>query len=84
MRHGSRLEQLPLGEGAQLKAVDQARQALGSIILGKDPEISLALAWLCPQRSPADRGPARIGQDHTGAVACQRPWPELPAHSVHQ
>ena len=46
MRRGSTLEQLPLGADAQIAAVDQARQSLGRIILGKDPEISLALACL--------------------------------------
>jgi len=46
MRRGSTLEQLPLGADAQIAAVDQARHSLGRIILGKDPEISLALACL--------------------------------------
>jgi len=46
MRRGSTLEQLPLGADAQIAAVDQARRSLGRIILGKDPEIALALACL--------------------------------------
>ena len=46
MQRGSTLEQLPLGADAQRAAVDKAQQALGSIILGKDQEISLALACL--------------------------------------
>jgi MoxR-like ATPase len=46
MQRGSTLEQLPLGADAQRAAVDQARQSLGSIILGKDREISLALGCL--------------------------------------
>lgn len=46
MQRGSTLETLPLGGDAQRAAVDQARQSLGSIILGKDQEISLALACL--------------------------------------
>jgi len=46
MRRGSTLEQLPLGADAQIAAVDRARQSLGRIILGKNPEISLALACL--------------------------------------
>lgn len=46
MQRGSTLEQLPLGADAQRAAVDKARQSLGSIILGKDREISLALACL--------------------------------------
>ena len=40
------MEQLPLGADAQRAAVDQARQSLGGIILGKDREISLALGCL--------------------------------------
>ncbi len=46
MQRGSTLEQLPMGADAQKAAVDQARQSLGSIILGKDREISLALGCL--------------------------------------
>jgi len=46
MQRGSTLEQLPLGADAQRAAVDKAQQALGSIILGKDQKISLALACL--------------------------------------
>ncbi len=46
MQRGSTLEQLPLGVDAQRAAVEKAQQALGSIILGKDQEISLALACL--------------------------------------
>ena len=46
MQRTSTLEQLPLGADGQLNTVDQARQSLGGIILGKNPEISLALACL--------------------------------------
>jgi len=46
MQRGSTLEQLPLGVDAQRAAVEKAQQALGGIILGKDQEISLALACL--------------------------------------
>ena len=46
MQRSSTLETLPLGADAQRTAVDKARQALGGIILGKNPEISLALACL--------------------------------------
>ena len=46
MQRGSTLEQLPLGADAQRAAVEKAQQALGTIILGKDQEISLALACL--------------------------------------
>ncbi len=46
MQRGSTLEQLPLGADAELAVVDKARQSLGGIILGKDREISLALACL--------------------------------------
>jgi len=46
MQRGSTLEQLPLGANAQRSAVDQAQQALGNIILGKNREISLALTCL--------------------------------------
>ncbi|MDX1404382.1 MAG: AAA family ATPase [Woeseiaceae bacterium] len=42
----STLETLPLGADAQHAAVDDARKSLGGIVLGKDPEISLALACL--------------------------------------
>ena len=46
MQRGSTLETLPLGADAQRAAVDNARQSLGGIILGKNEEISLALACL--------------------------------------
>jgi MoxR-like ATPase len=46
MQRGSTLESLPLGADAQRAAVDKARQSLGGIVLGKDNEISLALACL--------------------------------------
>ena len=46
MQRGSTLEQLPLGADALRAAVEKAQQALGRIILGKDQEISLALACL--------------------------------------
>lgn len=46
MQRGSTLEQLPLGADALRAAVEKAQQALGSIILGKDQEIALALACL--------------------------------------
>ncbi len=46
MQRGSTLEQLPLGADAERAVVDKARQLLGGIILGKDREISLALACL--------------------------------------
>jgi len=46
MQRGSTLEQLPLGADGQRAAVDKARRSLGSIVLGKDQEISLALACL--------------------------------------
>jgi MoxR-like ATPase len=46
MRGGSNLEQLPIGTDANIEIVDKARQSLGTIILGKNAEISLALACL--------------------------------------
>jgi MoxR-like ATPase len=46
MQRGNTLEQLPLGADKQRAAVEAARQSLGTIILGKDAEISLALACL--------------------------------------
>jgi MoxR-like ATPase len=46
MQRGNTLEQLPLGGDQQKAIIDSARQSLGSIILGKDAEISLALACL--------------------------------------
>jgi MoxR-like ATPase len=46
MQRGSTLEQLPLGGDKQRAIIDAASRSLGSIILGKDAEISLALACL--------------------------------------
>ncbi len=46
MQSGSTLEQLPLSEDGQRSAIDSARKSLGTIVLGKDDEISLALACL--------------------------------------
>lgn len=46
MQQGNTLEKLPIGGDKQRIALDNARRSLNSIILGKDPEISLALACL--------------------------------------
>lgn len=46
MQRGSTLETLPTGVDGQRAAIDKARQSLGGIVLGKNPEISLALACL--------------------------------------
>lgn len=46
MQRGSTLEQLPLSAESRKATLDKARQSLGTIILGKDEEISLALACL--------------------------------------
>ena len=46
MQRPTTLESLPTGRSAQHAVVDQARQALGTIILGKEEQISLALACL--------------------------------------
>lgn len=46
MQRGNTLEQLPLSTEGQRTAIAAARHSLGTIILGKDEEISLALACL--------------------------------------
>ncbi len=46
MQGGNTLEQLPTGKDADRAALDRARKALGSIILGKDRQIGLALSCL--------------------------------------
>ncbi len=46
MQRGSTIESLPLSAEARKAALDTARAALGSIVLGKDREIALALACL--------------------------------------
>jgi MoxR-like ATPase len=46
MQQGNTLETLPLGGDKARSALDAARRSLNSIILGKDAEISLALACL--------------------------------------
>jgi len=46
MQHGSTLETLPAGLGPQREALERARRALGTIILGKDRQIGLALTCL--------------------------------------
>lgn len=46
MQQGNTLEKLPLGGDKQRTALDAARQSLNGIILGKESEISLALACL--------------------------------------
>lgn len=46
MPGGNTLEQLPVGKGDERAALENARAALGSIILGKDEHIELALACL--------------------------------------
>ena len=46
MQRGNTLETLPLGEDASRGGLDLARKTLGGIILGKDPQIALALSCL--------------------------------------
>jgi MoxR-like ATPase len=46
MQSGSTLEKLTIGKDADRAALDRARKALGTIILGKDSQIALALACL--------------------------------------
>ncbi len=46
MQGGNTLEQLPAGKDADRAALDRARKVLGSIILGKDKQIGLALSCL--------------------------------------
>ena len=46
MQRSSTLETVPAGRDAQRAVIDRARQSLGTIILGKDAQISLALACL--------------------------------------
>jgi MoxR-like ATPase len=46
MQQGNTLETLPLADNKPRAALDAAQKSLGSIILGKDREISLALACL--------------------------------------
>ena len=46
MQRSTTLESLPTGRSAKHAVVDEARKALGTIILGKDQQISLALACL--------------------------------------
>jgi MoxR-like ATPase len=46
MQSGSTLEKLPIGKDSDRAALDRARKALGTIILGKDDQIGLALSCL--------------------------------------
>ena len=46
MQRSTSLETLPAGRNAQRAVIDKARQSLGTIILGKDEQISLAVACL--------------------------------------
>jgi MoxR-like ATPase len=46
MQRGNTLEQLPLSAEGQRATIAEARKSLGTIILGKNDEISLALACL--------------------------------------
>jgi MoxR-like ATPase len=46
MQRSTSLETLPAGRNAQRAVIDKARQSLGTIILGKNEQISLAVACL--------------------------------------
>jgi MoxR-like ATPase len=46
MQRSTTLETVPTGRDAQRAVIDRARKSLGAIILGKDRQISLALACL--------------------------------------
>ena len=46
MQSGSTLETLPIGKDSDRATLDRARTTLGTIILGKDTQIALALACL--------------------------------------
>ena len=47
MPGGHSIEKLPLKKDGGRAALDNARRALGRIILGKDDQIALALSCLC-------------------------------------
>jgi MoxR-like ATPase len=46
MQRSTTLETVPSGRGTRRAVIDQARRSLGTIILGKDEQISLALACM--------------------------------------
>ncbi len=46
MQRGTTIESLPVGKDAARATLDRARETLGSIILGKDDQIALALSCL--------------------------------------
>jgi MoxR-like ATPase len=46
MQSGSTLEELPVGKDSDRATLDRARTVLGTIILGKDSQIALALACI--------------------------------------
>ena len=46
MQSGSTLEKLPISKDQDRAALDRARKTLGTIILGKDDQIALALSCL--------------------------------------
>ena len=55
MQRGNTLENLPSSLDAQRGAVERARKALASIILGKDEQITLALSCLLARVSASKR-----------------------------
>ena len=60
-------------------SIDEVIAAANRIILGKDTQIRLALAW-----APADRRPAWRWQDNAGTYPGSTPRPAVLTHPVYQ
>ena len=64
--------------------IEAAVAEVGKVLLGKEPQIRLALCCLYRPRPPADRRPARYGQDDAVPRPGGRAGTVLEAGSVYQ
>ena len=84
MQRGSNLEQLAIDANRHRTALDDARQSLGTVILGKSEEIGSALACLLARGHLLIEDLAGPRQNHARPGAGIRARAQLPAGPVHQ
>ena len=72
MQSGSTLETLPIGKDPDRAALDRVRKTLGTIILGKDGQIGLALSCLLARGHLLIEDLPGLGQNDACAQALAR------------
>ncbi len=73
-----------IDKSGMLEKIQSVAAQVGQVVVGKQPQIRLALACLLARGPPADRGPAGRRQDHARARAVDLARPAVQARAVHQ